>query len=310
MQQSNLTPSEATESLNINGMQGRMLCLPPTTGREREILVVYDRYSTLERWWGLAQELQRYGTVTMPDLPGFGGMQSFYKMGEKPSLDRLADYLATFIKFRFRHKQLTVIGLGFGFVVVTRMLQRYPQLRKKVVLLISIEGYAHGSALTMARGQRRRRMMVARLFSWRLPALFYRHVMTNPSLLRVAYAANPRALRAPRGADPEIRRQLTNFRIHVLRQCEPRTAMITERERLKLNNCTVQLSRSVWHVSPKVLPYMDVDANLQQLQVAFDELQYLPSKASIKQQIIVPDKQFARPLLPAALRRELASPIA
>src|ERR1039458_3592274 len=72
--------------LNINGMDGRMLRLPAPKGKPAELLFVYGHHSSLERWWGLAQVMNRYGAVTMPDLPGFGGMDSFYKIGKKPSI--------------------------------------------------------------------------------------------------------------------------------------------------------------------------------------------------------------------------------
>src|ERR1700734_583988 len=91
--------------LNMNGLQGRMLRLPAPLNKKREILFVYDRHSSLERWWPLARELNRYGGVTMPDLPGFGGMHSLYRIGEKPSLDALADYLAAFMKLRYKRRR-------------------------------------------------------------------------------------------------------------------------------------------------------------------------------------------------------------
>ena len=122
----------------MNGLQGRMLHLPAPKGRNREILLVYGHHSSLERWWGLAQVLNRYGAVTMPDLPGFGGMDSLYKIDKKPTIDNLADYLAAFVKMRYKRRRVTIIGMSFGFVVVTRMLQRFPELVKKVDVLTSL----------------------------------------------------------------------------------------------------------------------------------------------------------------------------
>src|SRR5579863_9493933 len=104
--------------LNINGLRGRMLRLPAKR-RNREILLIYGHHASLERFFGLAEMLNDYGAVTMPDLPGFGGMQSFYRLGITPSIDNLADYLATFIKLRYKRRRLTIIGLSFGFTVVT-----------------------------------------------------------------------------------------------------------------------------------------------------------------------------------------------
>ena len=136
-------PADYIVPLNMNGLQGRMLHLPAPKGKNREILLIYGHHSSLERWWGLAQVLNRYGAVTMPDLPGFGGMESFYKIGKKPSIDNLADYLAAFVKLRYKRRRVTIVGMSFGFVIATRMLQRFPDLVKKVDLMISIVGFAH-----------------------------------------------------------------------------------------------------------------------------------------------------------------------
>ena len=79
----------------------------------------------------------------MPDLPGFGGMDSFNSIGRTPTIDEYADYLAAFVKMRYRRKKVTIIGISFGFVVATRMLQRYPELASKVDIVVSIVGFMH-----------------------------------------------------------------------------------------------------------------------------------------------------------------------
>src|SRR5438105_15114146 len=116
-------PADYILPLYMNGLSGRMLHLPAPRGKKkREILFVYGQHSSLERWWGLALTLNRYGAVTVPDLPGFGGMTSFYKIGQEADVDTLADYLAAFFKLRYRQKKVTVAAMSLGFVIVTRML--------------------------------------------------------------------------------------------------------------------------------------------------------------------------------------------
>src|SRR5262249_48894244 len=136
-------PQEYIKPLNMNGLPGRMLHMPAPKGYNREILMVYGHHSSIERWFGLAQVFNKYGTVTMPDLPGFGGMRSFYKIGQKPTLDNMADYLASFIKLRYKRRRITIVGMSYGFVVATRMLQRFPDLAKRVDLIVSLVGFAH-----------------------------------------------------------------------------------------------------------------------------------------------------------------------
>ncbi len=139
--------------LNMNGLQGRMLRLPAPPSKKRDILFVYGQHSTLERWWGLIQELNRYGSVTVPDLPGYGGMDSLYKIGKSPTFDELADYLAAFVKLRYKRGRITIVGLSIGFAVVTRMLQRYPDLAKRVDLLVSVVGLAHHDDFVLSKSR-------------------------------------------------------------------------------------------------------------------------------------------------------------
>src|SRR5689334_10233567 len=96
--------------LNMNGLRGRMLRLPPPARKKREILLIYGHHASIERMFGLAENLNRYGGVTLPDLPGFGGMQSFYRLNEKPTLDNLADYLASFVKLRYKRQKVSILA--------------------------------------------------------------------------------------------------------------------------------------------------------------------------------------------------------
>src|SRR4051812_17423669 len=110
-------PKEYIVPLNMNGLTGRMLRLPPPAGKSREALIVYGHHASLERFYSLAQVVNDDIGVTMPDLPGFGGMDSFYKIGEKADLDTMADYLASVIKLRYKKDQyFTIIAVSYGFI--------------------------------------------------------------------------------------------------------------------------------------------------------------------------------------------------
>src|SRR5271163_1947401 len=127
-----VNPADFIMPININGMDGRMLRVnSQNRHNRREILFIYDLHSNLEKWWGLAVALKSYANVMMIDLPGLGGMDSFYSIGRKPTIDNMADYVAAFVKLKYKRKQLSIMGVGFGFAVVTRMLQRNPDLLPK-----------------------------------------------------------------------------------------------------------------------------------------------------------------------------------
>jgi hypothetical protein len=153
--------------LNMNKLRGRMLIVPKLRANSKtEFLVIYGQKSTLEKWLSLALELSKYGNVTMPDLPGFGGMQSFYKINEKPTIDNYADYLAAFIKLRYRRKKIVIIGLSFGFVVVTRMFQKYPDMTSRVNFVINVSGFCHKDDIRLSKWKKSRITSMSKLFTY------------------------------------------------------------------------------------------------------------------------------------------------
>jgi pimeloyl-ACP methyl ester carboxylesterase len=120
-------------------------------------------------------------------LPGFGGMDSFYSIGRKPTIDNMADYLAAFIKLRYKRKKVVIAGMSFGFIIATRMLQRYPELNKKVTLLVSIVGFAHKEDFTFSKPRYYGYLWGTRILSHKVPATFFRYVALHPFILRNFY---------------------------------------------------------------------------------------------------------------------------
>lgn len=78
----------------------------------------------------IAFYLSRFGTVISPDLPGIGGMDSFYKVGRKFSIDNYAELLFEILKkekIDQKKQEVVLAGMSFGFIVSTRMLQLHPE---------------------------------------------------------------------------------------------------------------------------------------------------------------------------------------
>ncbi len=300
-------PAEYIVPLNMNGLRGRLLRMPPPKNRKREILMVYGHHSSLERMYSLAQVIHEYGGVTMPDLPGFGGMDSFYKIGEKPDLDTMADYLASVIKLRYKGHRFTIAGISFGFLVVTRMLQRYPDIAKKVDLLISVVGFAHKDDLRFSKIRLRAYGFAARFFSYRLPALFFRNVVLHPFILRSFYSRTHNAKHKYVGLDAEARKSLTEFEIHLWHINEVRTYMKTTTAMLTVNNCEVAVDLPVWHIGVDLDNYFDNRLVEQHMRITFNDFNYI--KAPIEKHIpnVIAGKEEASTLIPKKVRDLLKS---
>lgn len=300
-------PAEYIAPLNINGLNGRVLQLPAPKGKEsKEILFVYGHHSSLERWWGLMQVLNHYGAVTMPDLPGFGGMDSFYTIGKKPTIDNLADYLAAFIKLKYRNKKIVIAGMSFGFVVATRMLQRYPELQNKVSLMISVVGFAHHDDFTFSKTRYNFYLTIARIMSLRPTALFFRYVCLNSLVLKAVYARTHNAKnKFAQISSPEEFKYLMDIEVGLWQSNDVRTYMYTSVQFLKLDNCQQRVNVPLWHVSTSADHFFDHNIIEQHLRVIYKDFHSAEAKLNSHAPSVLADEAMAAPMVPEALRRVL-----
>lgn len=298
-------PEKYVVPLNMNKLRGRMLKLPAKRGKKREILLVYGHHSSLERMYSVAQVLSEYGAVTVPDLPGFGGMDSFYKIHEKPDMDTMADYLASFIKLRYKNRRITIAGVSYGFTVVTRMLQRYPEIAKKVDLLVSVVGFVHHEDFIFTPARKGFYKWGSRLFSLYLTSIFFKNVFLHPAVLRRLYAKTHNAKHKFEGLNEEEKHAMTEFEVHLWRINDVRTYMRTSYEFLRLDNCKKQVDVAVWHIGTETDNYFDHNLVEQHMQVVFGDYTYI--KAGFKKHmpnIIAGKKEMAK-LFPRKLRQRL-----
>lgn len=299
-------PSDYIVPLNMNGLAGRMMRMPGKSHQNREILLVYGHHALIERWWGLIQSLNEYGSVTVPDMPGFGGMDSFYKIGQKPTIDTFADYLAAFIKMRYRRRRVTIVGISFGFVVATRMLQRYPELAKKVDILVSLVGFIHRDDFTFTPHNRRMYRIICRLFATKPMALLIRYGGLNKTVIGSVYARLPAGKRRLAEMEPETFRKTIEFDTKLWQQNDVRTHWLTTSEFLDLDNCTQQINLPVWHVASKEDPYLNYPLVKEHMLVVFKECHLALIKARSHTPSIIGDKKELGVLLPRKLRQALS----
>lgn len=300
-------PSTYIVPLYMNGLQGRMLRLPAPVHAPREILLVYGHHSTLERWWGLAQEINTFGAVTMPDLPGFGGMQSFYKIHEKPTLDNYADYLAAFIKMRYARRRMTIVAMSFGFVVATRMLQRYPDLAKKVDMLVSTAGFSHYQDFKFSSRRLRGYRLLSRFLARPMVNAVFRNVALHPILIRTVYTRGPNAKHKFAHVSGQDRKDMVDYEVRLWHANDSRTHWETTIAMLYLNNCTGKhVDLPVWHIYAKGDQYFDRHITEQHLRVIFND--YHEAAADLKNHAptVFRDASEAAALIPRKVREALA----
>lgn len=136
----------------------------------------------------IASFLRDYGEVSLPDLPGIGGMDSFYRIGLTPTLDTYADYLYTVLKTRGLRKQVDIVAMSFGFLVVTRMLQRHPDSQEWIDNVISFVGFGRSTDFKNIEKKRRTYVPISRIFSTKLGSWMVSTLIFNPLTLRLMFS--------------------------------------------------------------------------------------------------------------------------
>lgn len=293
--------------LSINGLNGRMMHLPAPKKKKRNILLIYGHHASLERTFGLAQALNRYGSVTTPDMPGFGGMDSFYKIGKKPTLDNMADYLAAFIKLRFKKQPITIVGVSLGFVVATRMLQKYPHMTSRVDLNISAFGFTHKDDFKMSRRKKAVVTRLTRVLSWRLPGLLAKALLRK-SVIRRMYKNND--LKAHSSDEtPERRQSRLDFEVWLWQNNDIRTHFFTLSQMMSLNLCNDKVALPVYQVAVTADQYLDNHIVEQHMRVIFTDYVYLPVlHARAHAPTIIANAKEASVFVPPKLRTILNKP--
>ena len=296
------------EPLHINGMDGRMLYLPPKkkTQKQREILVIYGHHSSLERWWGLAQNFNDFGAVIMPDLPGFGGMDSFYKIGRQATLDNYADYMAAFVKMRYRRRKVCIVGISFGFLVATRMLQRYPELTKHVELLVSAMGFMHYDDFKFSSTRFNLYRYGAEVMSITPFPFVFRHTAITAPVLRAFYSRTNNAKhKFSYAKTAEQQKAIMDMEVELWQNNDVRTYMRTTVEMFTVNHTTTKVDLPVWHVHTMNDNYFDNNVVEQQMRVVFTDYHPVPIGAKVHSPSVIATKKEAATFVPKELRKML-----
>ncbi len=202
------------EEIEINGLRGRMINAPARKAKAAKlnILFIHGHHSSLERMAGAADLLMDYANFCLPDLPGFGGMDNFYSLGMKPTLDNYADYLASFIKLHYKASdKIVLIGYSMGFLVVTKMLQKYPDLRKRIVETVAVAGFLRGDDFIFTERRKLLYRISSKLVETRLLSFIFRELFLRKWLLSLVYTRTKNAKHKFKNLSRSERKKMVNM---------------------------------------------------------------------------------------------------
>jgi len=300
-------PADYIAPLTINGLHGRVMHVPASKKTTtREILLLYGHHSALERMFGIVQNLTDYGAVTMPDLPGFGGMDSFYTIGQQPNLDAMADYLATFIKLRYKNRPITIGGMSYGFIIATRMLQKYPEIAKQVTMLISMVGFLHHDAFLFPAKTQFVYRNAARFCSGALTSTIVRYTALQPAILKTIYRLQANSHPKMRGASAEELNKRLDFEVFLWHANDVRTYMYTSAALLTIDITDTKVDLPVIHVAVDADQYFDNRHVVEHLRQVFTGVTICKAHMENHAPTVISDAKEAESFIPKELRKLLS----
>lgn len=291
--------------LHVNRMNGRMLRLKAPKNKNREILVIYGHHASLERMTGIVEVLNRYGAVTVPDLPGFGGMDSFYKIGKNPTLDDFADYLASFIKLNYKRRRLTIVGMSFSFLIVTRMLQKNPEIAKKVDLLISFAGFVHKDDFRFKKMDYYALKTLAKIASTKPVAFALRYLALNKLSLKIAYSLVANTNPKMKNSDKRKFNDLVKFETNLWQVNDVQTRMKTMSMMFNADLCNQKVNLKVRHIKVDDDRYFNNEIVEQHMRIIYSDFESIESKVTGHMPTVIASAKEAAPFLPNRIRRLL-----
>lgn len=303
-----MTKNMTISPLSVNGMDGRKLTIKSDNNPNKEIMLVYGHHASLERMQSMAEYLAEYGNVTICDLPGFGGMTSFYDVGMKPSLDNYADYLAAIIKLRFKRKRIILIGTSFSFLIVTRMLQKHPSIVKQIDLLFSLVGFTHHEDFKLRKLYFNGLKLSSTILSTRLGSLFFRYTALTKPAIWLTYnlfsSRNPKMITATsrRELNQRIKADTRLWQIN-----DVRTRFATLGLMFKVDLCCYnkRIDQAVYHIYVGHDVYIDQYLVEQHMKIIYSDYASFKSPMEAHMPSIVADAQEAGLFFPEQVKELL-----
>ncbi len=289
--------------MQFNGMQGRYLSLPRPAKKNRDILLIYGHHASLERMKGLALALNKYGSITIPDLPGFGGMDSFYKIGRKPDIDQLAEYLASYIKLRYKKQRFTVIGISFGFIIVTRMLQLYPRLADQIDFVVAGVGFLSHHDIKYPKSKQFVWKCITAINSTRFFSFITKRIVLNRHVIKVLFDISERKNRGNETEEQRIER--IDFEIKLWTVNDVRTHFYTLNQMLHVEITDKPVSTPLWHLSVDGDQYLDAHSAKEHIRAVYSDYKHASVESDKHAPTVVASAEEAMNFIPLAVRRAL-----
>jgi len=295
--------------MTIQGLKGRKLVMKSFNAKQKDnqIMMLYGLHSSIERMQGIIENIADEGTVTVPDIPGFGGMQSLYSIGIKPTADALAESIYLFIKEHYGDKKFKAVGMSYGFVILTHLLQNHPELKKQITLVVSLAGLTDQDEFIVSKFKYLSWVGILKTFNGKYRSWVFKNVFLQPLILKTIYRVQAANHPKFKDADKKELNKRLDYEVYLWQANEPRTYTLATLDVLQLKTPQISIDVPLLHVSIDSDQYVDhnlVLDNLKQIYSSVSEVQaHMPNHAPT----VISSKKDAAPFIPFKARQMLSS---
>jgi hypothetical protein len=197
------------------------------------------------------------------------------------------------------------MAVSFSFSVVTRMLQRSPEIVEKIDLLVSISGIVDQRDFKWSRRNIFFSRTVCRLLMRRLPAAIVSRLVLRGPIIRSIYRIAERKHPKLRDADSSERAERINFEIKLWKINDFRTWMETCLIMLRLNLGHSHVALPVYHVSVDDDHYFDNLRVEQHMRAIYKDFHLIKTKLPAHVPTILATPKDVEPFVPPKIRQLL-----
>ena len=300
-------PKKHLKSIEYNGLSGRLLHLP--SKKKKTIIFLGGLHASQERLYGITTWLNRYGEVYAPDLPGFGGMDSFYKIGLKPTADNYADYLHHFFAVHHLDKDLILVGNSLGFQFFTTMLSRYPSDKDKFSKAIGLVAFADADNFNLPRSKRIFLWFITTLGKTKLGGAFFRYIVFNRVGLFIMLRTFEKFKAKMKSEDAEHRKEILDMETHLWLVNDPRTHGATAKDMFKRNLTPLfpsPIDLGMVNIVTENDQYVDNKKVEKSFNRIFDSYSAYPLKLKVHAPSVIGDADEIDKMMPSQVKRLLS----
>ena len=185
------------------------------------------------------------------------------------------------------------------------MLQKYPEIAKKVDVVFNVSSFAHHDDLKVTGFKKFRLRFYTKFFTYNLPSTIYRGILLRPHLYN-RLSKRMRDIQQKSNYDPKEFKTKYNLDLKIRKKMSVKTQMFTLNELLHLDNCQHVIDLPLWCVNGLHEGHLFLDNVDQHLKIIYKSVHKVKLKKHPVDLFMSYSSEEIDQMMPARLKKVLA----